>query len=235
MLKIATGSRGPFLGLEFGSFGPLWLRQETFCWGMPRPCSLLYASDLHLGRWWTRPVPGQILQAVDRLRPDVLLLGGDLVDVPAALPEFHRFVAELTRRTIVAGVPGNHDCRDLEGAFRGGGGRWLPGQPLLDPVAVDGKIENGSSRGVILCTHYPSDFPKAEDAGYRLVLAGHLHGGQCVLPWRGDKQYPAAWLHRWHGLRFEGGQATMLVSRGVGDTLPLRFNCPRELLFCRLE
>ena len=158
MLKIATGSWGPLLGLEFGSFGPLWIRQETFRWSLPRPCSLLYASDLHLGHWWTRPVPRQILEAVARLRPDVLLLGGDLVDVPSALPEFQRFVAELTRLTIVAGVPGNHDGPGLERAFRDGGGRWLPEEPLLGPIAVDGKIEAGSSRAAILWRTIPAIF-----------------------------------------------------------------------------
>src|SRR5262245_38266646 len=116
MLKLATRSRGPFLGLEFGSFGPLWIREVHFRWGLSWPCSLLYVSDLHLGHWWTRPVPAQIIEAVERFRPDVLLLGGDLVDIPSALTEFERFVAKITRLTIVAGVPGNHDCPGLENA-----------------------------------------------------------------------------------------------------------------------
>jgi predicted MPP superfamily phosphohydrolase len=66
------------------------------------------------------------------------------------------------------------------------------------------------------------------------VLAGHLHGGQCVLATFKDKLYPAAWLHRWHGLRFHGEGSLMLVSRGLADTLPVRFNCPREVLLCEL-
>lgn len=235
MLKITSGSWGSFLGFEFGSFGPLWVREETFRWGLPHPRSLLYASDLHLGHWWTRPVPGQILEAVKRLRPDVFLLGGDLVDVPSALANFQCFVAELTTLTTVAGIPGNHDFPELKEALRAAGGRWLPEEPLLDPIAVDGTIQSGPARAAILCAHFPSDFPQAARAGYRLVLAGHLHGGQCVLAWMGEKQYPAVWFHRWHGLKFNDGQAIMLVSRGVGDTLPFRINCPRELLLCRLE
>jgi len=235
MLKISNGACGPVLGFEFGSFGPLWIREENFRWGLSRPCSLLYASDLHLGHWWTRPVPGQIVEAVKRLRPEVLLLGGDLVDVPSALMDFQRFVAELTQFAIVAGIPGNHDGPAVKAALRGGGGQWLPEEPLITPIAVDGKIDTGSTRAAILCAHYPSDFPYAASAGYRLVLAGHLHGGQCVLASIGNKQYPAVWFHRWHGLKFGAGPATLLVSRGVGDVLPLRFNCPRELLLCRLE
>jgi predicted MPP superfamily phosphohydrolase len=71
-------------------------------------------------------------------------------------------------------------------------------------------------------------------AGYDLVLAGHLHGGQCVLASCGGMLYPAAWFHRWHGLRFAEAGATLLVSRGAADTFPFRFNCPREVLLCEV-
>jgi predicted MPP superfamily phosphohydrolase len=235
MLKVSSGHWRPVLGFEFGSFGPLWVREECFHWGLPRPCSLLYASDLHLGHWWTRPVPAQVLKAVDRLRPDVVLLGGDLVDVPSALTEFQRFVAALGKLTIVAGIPGNHDVAALRDALRAGGGHWLPDEPLRAPVGVDATIQTGPGRADVLCAHYPSDFPRAERAGYRLMLAGHLHGGQCVLATVSGRQVPAVWFHCWHGLRFDVGQSTMLVSRGLGDTFPFRFNCPREMLLCRLD
>lgn len=235
MLKIATGEWGTILGFEFGSFGPLWVREETFRWGLPRPVSVLYASDLHAGHWWTRPVFGQIVDAVRQLRPDVLLLGGDLVDAPSALPQFSDFIRTLASVTIVAGIPGNHDDSAVGDVFRSVGGHWLLDKPLLEPIAIDGAIRTAPGRGGILCAHYPSDFPNAARAGYRLTLAGHLHGGQCVLARRGELLYPAVWFQRWHGLKFEDGTATMLVSRGVGDTLPLRHRCPRELLLCRFE
>jgi predicted MPP superfamily phosphohydrolase len=86
----------------------------------------------------------------------------------------------------------------------------------------------------MLCTHHPGEFPAAVTAGYALVFAGHLHGGQCVLATRGGRLYPAAWIYRWHGLRFTEGTAVMLVSRGAGDTLPVRFNCPREVILCTI-
>src|SRR5438105_2942103 len=67
----------------------------------------------------------------------------------------------------------------------------------------------------VLCGHDPAIFNAACKAGYRLVLAGHLHGGQCVLvTWR-DRLYPGAWFARWTGLRFHQGNTTMLVSRGT--------------------
>ena len=52
---------------------------------------------------------------------------------------------------------------------------------------------------------------------------------------RGGRLYPAVWFDRWHGLRFSERGATMLVSRGVADTLPVRFNCPREVLLVEIQ
>jgi predicted MPP superfamily phosphohydrolase len=70
---------------------------------------------------------------------------------------------------------------------------------------------------------------------YRLVLAGHLHGAQCVFAtWEG-RQFPGAWFYRWCGLRFDLDATTLLVSRGVSDTLRLRWNCPREVLLCEVH
>jgi predicted MPP superfamily phosphohydrolase len=68
------------------------------------------------------------------------------------------------------------------------------------------------------------------------VLSGHTHGGQVVLPWYGapmtlskvcTRQHPAGWV--------PNGRAPLLVSRGLGGDIPLRFNCPPELVLVRLK
>ena len=41
---------------------------------------ILFASDLHLGLPWTRRTSGDLIDAADAERPDIVLLGGDLVD-----------------------------------------------------------------------------------------------------------------------------------------------------------
>jgi predicted MPP superfamily phosphohydrolase len=225
--------------LEFGAFGPLGVRREEVRLGLSRPVSLLYASDLHLGHWWTGGVPGQLIDVCRRLRPEVILLGGDLADRPGGLPLLWECVRGLAELAPVAAVPGNHDERPgvwaVRAAFREAGGHWLPDAPLAGPLPIDAGFHPLASTGPrLLCAHYPDVFPEAVRAGYRLVLAGHLHGGQCVLATVGGRLYPAAWVHRWHGLRFTQGDATLLVSRGAADTFPFRFNCPREVLLCSI-
>jgi predicted MPP superfamily phosphohydrolase len=224
---------------EFGAFGPLSVRHEQVPLGRARPVRLLYASDLHLGHWWTRGIPAQLLAAAHGARPDVILLGGDLVDCRSALPALRGLVAALAALAPVAAIPGNHDMNaglaEVRAAVRSSGGGWLLDGPLHEPVGVDAfPCPGDGSAARVLCAHYPTIFPTAVAAGYRLVLAGHLHGGQCVLATYRERLYPAALLDRWHGLRFREGAALLLVSRGAADTFPVRFNCPREVLLCDL-
>lgn len=240
--SVAAASPSRRCGLEFGAFRLPEVRQERIIWHLPQPARLLYASDLHLGHWWTARVPEHLLTLARHLAPDVILLGGDLVDRAEALASMYSLLVDLIEVAPVHAIPGNHDQRAGLDAVRDmvhkAGANWLPDHPIEHPVPIDGQqIAPASTIALpprILCAHAPAVFPIAASAGYRLVLAGHLHGGQCVLATHRGQQYPAVWFHRWHGLRFRQGDAEMLVSRGMADTFPLRFNCPREILLCEI-
>jgi predicted MPP superfamily phosphohydrolase len=201
---------------------------------------LLYASDLHLGWPWTRSVPELLLNAVERLRPDALLLGGDLCDGLASVSDLADLVRRAAESTVVAAVPGNHDARTgaraIRDAVRAAGGAWLPDAPWsAGGVRVEGWARTGPSDAVrVLCAHAPSVTPAARATGFDVVLAGHLHGGQLVLFESGGRLYPYAWIDRWNGLRFDLPGTTLVVSRGVADALPLRVRCPREVVLCEL-
>jgi predicted MPP superfamily phosphohydrolase len=234
------GMRG---ALEVGNARPLHVRTERLeGWGLPRPLRIVYISDLHLGRPWTRGVAGQAIRAARRARAEVILLGGDLLENAGGQCLLGHCVAALARLAPVYAVAGNHDLRAGLGSIRDtiilAGGKWL-----MEPVLIsDGHIELISSIGggppshpTILCAHDPSIFPSAVQGAVDLVFAGHLHGGQCVLFQRGGKLYPGAWLAKWTGLRFVVGRSTLLVSRGAADTLPIRWNCPREVILCEIS
>ena len=127
--------------------------------------------------------------------PDLILLGGDLADNRQGLPALEGCVRDLVEVAPVHAVPGNHDERaglaEVRAAVEAGGGHWLPDRPIEGPVRIDGRIDPAAHAGRrLLCTHHPGDFAAAAAAGYELVLAGHLHGGQCVLATRRGAALP---------------------------------------------
>src|SRR5579872_6495692 len=91
--------------LELGASGPLLVRREGVHLGLARPLRVLYASDLHLGRRWTRAVPGQLVRAAREAAPDLILLGGDLADNRQGLPALQECVRELAEVAPVHAVP----------------------------------------------------------------------------------------------------------------------------------
>lgn len=233
---------------EFAAWQPLLVREESVRLGdgpNPRESKLLYISDLHLGRRWTCELADEIAQIACDTQPDAILLGGDLVDARPGLSQLAGLLRSLVNTAPVYAVDGNHDRRFDLNAVRECVGRagatWLDslGQPFQENLHLHGSIPSPAGAAgdpfSILCTHDPASFTHAMAAGFSLILAGHLHGGQCVLYERAGRLFPGVWINRWTGLRFDRGSATMLVSRGAGDTLPFRWNCPREVLLCRIQ
>lgn len=224
--------------LEWGLTRPLLIRREQI--PLALGLRLMYASDLHLRPRQAAAIVTELTLAVEKSRPDALLLGGDLVDSALVLPLLTHLLQRLGTLTKVGAVSGNHDVLAGRGRVRQcvleAGACWLEDEPLRLPgLTVWGALPASAPSGPwAFCGHYPTIFPAARRAGARLVLAGHLHGWQVVLGQAGEYLLPGALLSRWNGLRFEREGSTLLVSRGMTDLFPLRWNCPREVLDIRL-
>jgi predicted MPP superfamily phosphohydrolase len=85
----------------------------------------------------------------------------------------------------------------------------------------------------VLLAHDPRRLTEAAALGVPLVLSGHTHGGQVVLPIVG-----AIAAHKFPVVAGQGrrDRTTMFVSRGVGTVyVPIRVNCPPEVAVLRLQ
>ncbi|MBQ9726964.1 MAG: metallophosphoesterase [Kiritimatiellae bacterium] len=160
----------------------------------------------------------------------------------------------------VFGVLGNHDSvRDVPRLERGGvrillnesvrlrragaaGGPSLLLAGVDDPNVFETDDIAAALRGrrpgepVVLLAHGPSVHREAAAAGVSLVLCGHVHGGQICLPsgrtlaWR-HWRFPR---HVWRG-RWTEGATQGYTTTGVGACgVPLRLNCPPEIVLVRL-
>ena len=87
----------------------------------------------------------------------------------------------------------------------------------------------------ILLSHSPDILDDPESGWADLILAGHTHGGQLVVPGYGSAWAPVWRLrHRASGLwRLNGTLA--FVTRGVGSGLRLRLNCCPEVAVLTLH
>lgn len=235
---------GTARSLELGLHGDLHVREE---WLSQRTdaCRLLYVSDIHLRSGRSERLSGQVVDAARRSAPDVVLLGGDLVDRQSELPMLQRLVARLVDLAPVYAVGGNHDGRvgmhRVRDAVVQGGATWIhDGVARLRhgtrAVSISGpESADGGSGGVrVLCAHNPRIWKRARHAGFDLVLAGHLHGFQLVACEYRDRLFPGALFYPYCFLSHACGPTRLVVSRGVSDLLPIRWKCPREVVLCHV-
>ena len=81
----------------------------------------------------------------------------------------------------------------------------------------------------VLLTHRPEYFMTYSNYDVDLVLSGHAHGGQVRLPIVGGLYTPGqGWFPEYTEGVFENNGTTMVVSRGIGNTIkvPRIFNPP---------
>ena len=186
--------------------------------------------------------------------PDIVVLGGDYVSF------FDRTyigpVAELLAPLSSApqgafAVTGNHDDeREVPAALASRGFTVLKDQRTslsikgerLDlagirfwtrtPREIAGVL-NGTGGTTILLAHDPRRLTEAAALDVQLVLSGHTHGGQVIVPGLGavaGRKFPVL-----------AGYATrdntaLFVSRGVGTVyVPIRINCPPDVAILTLR
>jgi predicted MPP superfamily phosphohydrolase len=210
-------------------------------------------TDLH----HSEMVPAQdIVRAASLMmaeRPDLIVLGGDYVtwgDRSYVVP-CSEALGGLSAPFGVYAVVGNHDDdRDMPAALISHGYEVLRDERTslrirgeqLDLVGVRywtrrardiARLIKGAESTVILLAHDPRRLDEASGLNVPLVLSGHTHGGQVVLPGLGAvaaKKFPVV---AGVGRR---DNTSIFVSRGVGTVyVPYRLNCPPDVSVITLQ
>lgn len=207
-------------------------------------------SDLHVGPNIGRRYVARVVQEVEELRPDIVVLTGDIVDGPVG--KLAHDVAPLAAVRNAYFILGNHDCYAGAEAWmahfremgmtvlanettvvRKGAARLLVGG-MVDPAYArlrPGIAISEASDFRLLLAHNPRLAPLGAKAGFDLQLSGHTHGGQ-FFPWT----LAVRLVHAPHvaGLSREG-RMQVYVSAGTGTWgPPVRFGTSPELTLIRL-
>jgi uncharacterized protein len=232
---------------------------ENWPAGQP-PLRIVQLSDIH-GSWLDMP-PSRIATIVDQanaLRPDLIVLTGDYCcgkkhDGPSLrMPQIAAPLAGLHAPMGVFAVLGNHDSRRHVGpAFASAGidlliNRWVD----IGPVVLAG-INDWShfpnwrvgirdlsatlptGKPVVLLAHEP-DYFQNMPVNIDLLIVGHTHGGQIMLPLIGTHSLGSYLDAHLRGKFVEHGQ-TMIVSSGLGTSvLPLRIGVRPEIVVITVQ
>jgi predicted MPP superfamily phosphohydrolase len=229
--------------LAYGWFEAGWLRArvlEVPVDGLPAELDglrIAHLSDFHLGpRSRGSVAVRQAAAWVRERRPDLVVATGDLLSRPRGRARLDETLSGLDAYAVL----GNHDIAVTRDPFsRPTELAGLPATLLLDesrtverlgrriqiagmgphPVGpIPAADETAGLR--VLLSHYP----RLNAPGYQLVLAGHMHAGQIVLPFPGGKiRFAHLRAVFAEGLYRRGG-VVLHVSPGLGTTfLPFRF------------
>ena len=222
------------------------------------PVTVALVSDVHIGNAVTdagRFV--RIADAVTARRPDLVVLAGDFIAghervdaaaAPGLVPGLRRLRAPLG----VIAVPGNHDHWTNVAAVRSalvqGGVTVLASRAVRrGPLAVGG-IDDlptrhadvartvkamRAARGARLLVSHSPDAAAPLPRDVTLVLAGHTHCGQVVLPLFGAPVDVAHPRYRCGVVRERG--RTTIVTAGTGTSvLPFRLGAPPDVWLVRV-
>ncbi|MBP2240708.1 putative MPP superfamily phosphohydrolase [Cytobacillus eiseniae] len=229
MIKEAFANRVIQLQMNFADF------PETF-----GDVKLFFISDIH-----KREVTDQIIEEVQKLKVDIVIIGGDLLEKGVSFEKVKKNLQKLTSLGDVLFVWGNND---YEVEYRYLDALLLEyGVKILDNTAVffeSRKGERLTFLGVddisqkrdrldlaladageggfkILVSHNPQIISQIEpEHQIRLVLSGHTHGGQIHI--LGYSPYEKGKVKKIK-------DTTLLISNGYGTTaLPFRLGAKSE-------
>lgn len=160
--------------------------------------TIAFVSDIHLGPHIGKNFAMQMVRRINHLKPDLVLIGGDIIDGDLntvlrekSLEGLARFKAPLGTYAVF----GNHDHYGqnlrLEGtilqeegiSILHGESEELPNGAVLTGVMdysyhPDDSFESFPGKFHIVLEHEPVHMKDAARKGADLFLAGHTHGGQ---------------------------------------------------------
>lgn len=192
---------------------------------------IVQLTDVHIGAVIGREFAEQVVRRVNALKPDAIVITGDLIDGQLAELRPHAEpLRELRARDGVFAVTGNHEYYWNASAWldhlRSLGIRILRNEHVTlagalqlagtDDVSRSEDVERAvadrdPALPMVLLAHHPRTIARAAAAGVELQLSGHTHGGQ-LLPW--------GWLARLWDPKVSGlarfGRAQLYVSDGTG-------------------
>ncbi len=229
--------------------------------GSPNPLRVVFVSDIHLGTLIGKTRLEELVQQIESLKPDLVLLGGDVLDEdlgPFVEQNMTETLAKLRPPLGVYAIPGNHEYIGrhlkefseylqtagvhslIDEKVQIGAGFTLIGRDDRAAERFDGhkrkslsELMEGldQSKPIILLDHQPFGLEEAEQAQVDLQLSGHTHRGQL---W--PNQFITGKVYELDYGYKKKGNTHVIVSSGYGTWgPPLRIGSPPEIVVVEIH
>lgn len=166
--------------------------------------TIVFLTDIHADSGFGREDLKALVDSVNKLHPDIILMGGDYVSCTKYIDTFLDEISKLKAKDGVYAVLGNHD--HWSGADRiamglkksgirmmdnqscwvrsgtdsikiGGVGDWW-----CDETRIESTVDDISEKDFcILLSHQPNFVDELKSDKIDLILSGHTHAGQITL------------------------------------------------------
>lgn len=219
--------------------------------------SILHLSDWHFIGTIDKPFFERASELASEQNVDLIVFTGDLLDQQDLAAWIPGTLGSLSAPLGCCFILGNHDWyldpRAISAALQQQGwvdvmgrvasinhrGRrllvggtaapWIGDHPDFSAAARDAHSNPALRDFRLLLSHTPDHLRWAQSEDVDLMLAGHNHGGQVVLPLIGPVYSPSLTGCRFAGGLFEDSPTVLHVSRGLSGRHPLRINCRPEI------
>ncbi|MFI3136583.1 MAG: metallophosphoesterase, partial [Methylococcaceae bacterium] len=221
--------------------------------------TLAQLTDIHLGYLVSEAFVKELVQRTNRLKTDVIVCTGDYVherNTTAEIDKVWPILSTLSAKHGVYSILGNHDhwadtprslywlersgqnirhqsiaiTKGRDRLVLGGAGDFWGDQLNIDQAFAG--VDPDACK--ILLAHNPDSVDSDFTTPVSLVLSGHTHGGQVVIPFWGPPRLPVENQNYSSGL-IATPNTPLFISRGIGwAILPVRFNCAPEIAVLEL-
>lgn len=212
--------------------------------------TITHLTDLHYSGTIRRGYFERVIDEAIKLDSDLAVFTGDLIDSTDCIDWIEPTLGRLRARLGCYSILGNHDwdigCPESIRQRLSDNG-WIDVASRIEAVAIAGQtmliggselpwmgnhpdfLEDESAEFRLFLSHTPDHIFFAREHRVDLMLSGHNHGGQIILPVIGPIFSPSR-----YGVRFSAGTfvrppTVLHVSRGISAKHAWRWRCRPEL------
>lgn len=227
--------------------------------------SLIQISDIHIGNYVDKDFIKRTFREIAALKPDIMVYTGDfvrLVQNKIPLEQLDEVMQDAPKGKLqTLAILGNHDygknfqdsaaADSIVSLLNGYSIKVLRNESVITQglriFGIDDfwgtnfdlvkamKDYDQSQASLVLC-HNPDAADLDDWDGYNgWILAGHTHAGQVRIPFWGSPIIPVKNKNYDQGIKKISGDRTLYINRGLGHSIPIRFNARPEVTIFTLR